>query len=599
MFNSYKKVWDLLLVKEKKQAFFLILLMIAYGAIETFGIVSIFPLVSVLSDPEIIQNNKYLSLIYEYFGFQSNQSFLIFLTSAVFFITVTRTLFNGFLNHSILRFTQIRNQSFSTRLLNSYLNRPYIYFLTRHSAEMGKTILSEVEAVIANSVVPGLELISRSLISIFVVSAVFLAAPKIAFIAISTFSISYGIIYFLIRKYLLRKATERIEANKNRFMISQEALVGIKEIQVRDATEVYLNNFRNATNLFHRLRIKTSLAKLIPTLFIQISVSGGILIIILLLLVQAGENYNEIIPLVALYAFAGMRILPVIQGLFKNLTSLRSGKPALEILYKELVKSNLSDKKKCDVNLPPLKNQIQIDNISFSYPESKSTIINKLSIKIEARTSIAFVGSTGAGKSTVIDIILGLLEPDKGFIRVDNIPLNKNNIKSWQRSIGYVPQTIFIADDTIARNIALGCKKDEIDYAQIRSVAKLAQINDFIENDLPFSYDTKVGEAGVKLSGGQRQRLGIARALYRNPQVLIFDEATSALDNLTEKAIIDRINNLKNSITLIMIAHRLSTIKNCDKIFHLENGTLRSHGTFKELSNNDELFKNMLSSNFL
>ena len=263
-----------------------------------------------------------------------------------------------------------------------------------------------------------------------------------------------------------------------------------------------------------------------------------------------------------------------------------------------MVQSKSSNDERYEDNLPPLKKQIEINNISFSYPESKSKVINNLTIKIDARTSVAFVGATGAGKSTVIDIILGLLEPDKGCIRVDNIPLSNKNIKSWQRSIGYVPQTIFIADDTIARNIALGCKKDEIDYAQIRSVAKLAKINDFIENDLPFSYDTKVGEAGVKLSGGQRQRLGIARALYRNPKVLIFDEATSALDNLTEKAIISRINSLKNSITLIMIAHRLSTIKNCDTIFHLENGKLRSHGTYTELSNKDELFKNM-SSNFV
>ena len=598
MLKTYKKIWSLLLVKERKQALFLLSIMIAFGAIETFGIVSIFPLVSVLSNPELIQTNKYLSFTYQYFNFQSNNSFLIFLTSAVFFITVTRTLFNGFLNHSILRFSQLRNQALSTRLLNSYLNRPYTFFLKKHSSEMGKTILSEVEGFITGSLVPGLELISRLLISIFVVSAVFLAAPKIALIAISSFSLSYGVIYFLIRRYLLRKAIERIEANKNRFMISQEALVGIKEIQVRDATNVYLNNFRNATNLFHRLRIKTSLVKLIPNLFIQISVSGGILLIILFLLTQARDNYSDIIPLVALYAFAGMRILPVVQGVFKNLTSLRSSKPVLEILYKELVQSKLSKKNKNNENLPPLNKQIHIDNISFSYPDSKSRVINELTIKIDARTSVAFVGSTGAGKSTVIDIILGLLEPDKGCIRVDDILLNKKNIKSWQRSIGYVPQTIFIADDTIARNIALGCKKDEIDYAQIKSVARLAKIDYFIENDLPLSYDTKVGEAGVKLSGGQRQRLGIARALYRNPKILIFDEATSALDNLTEKAIIDRINSLKNSITLIMIAHRLSTIKNCDKIFHLENGSLRSYGTFTELSSSDELFRNM-SSNFV
>ena len=203
----------------------------------------------------------------------------------------------------------------------------------------------------------------------------------------------------------------------------------IKEIQVRDATSVYLSNFKNATNLFHRLRIKTSLVKLIPNLFIQISVSGGILLIILFLLTQARDNYSDIIPLVALYAFAGMRILPVVQGVFKNLTSLRSSKPVLEILYKELVQSKLSKKNKNNEYLPPLNKQIHIDNISFSYPDSKSRVINELTIKIDARTSVAFVGSTGAGKSTVIDIILGLLEPDKGCIRVDNIP----SIKTIQK----------------------------------------------------------------------------------------------------------------------------------------------------------------------
>ncbi len=595
MLKTYRKLWDLLLARERKQAIFLLLLMIVFGAIETFGIVSIFPLVSVISNPQLIETNQYLSLIYQYFNFQSSDSFLIFLTSCVFFITVTRTLFNGLVSHSILRYTQMRNKGLSIRLLNTYLNRPYTYFLTKHSAEMAKTILSEVEGVIYGSLVPCLELLSRIIISIFVLSAVFLTKPIVALISITIFSISYGIIYFLIRKYLLRKASERIESNKKRFMISQEALIGIKEIQVRDATNDYLINFKKATDLFHRLRINTSLAKLIPTLFIQVSVSGGILIIILVLLNQTGGNYSEIIPIIALYTFAGMRILPVAQGLFKNLTSIRSGKPALEILHEELILSTLNNKNIDSETLPPLKKEIKIENISFSYPESKSEVIKNLSLRINASNSIAFVGSTGAGKSTIIDIILGLLEPKKGAIKVDNILLNKKNIKSWQKSIGYVPQSIFIADTSVARNIALGSKK--LNYEQIKKVAKLANLSDFIEKDLPNSYDTKVGEAGVKLSGGQRQRLGIARALYKNPKILIFDEATSALDNLTEKTIIENINRIRKSTTLIMIAHRLSTIKNCDMIFHLENGKLRSHGTFQELSKKDELFKKM-SSNF-
>ena len=592
MLRVYKKLWDLLLNNEKKQGFFLIISMIFFGIIETFGIISIFPLVSVITDPKIIDTNKYLSYFYQYFNFQSTDKFLIFLTSIVFIVTVTRTLFNGFLNHFILRYTQFRNLSLSSRLLNSYLERPYVYFLNRNSAEMGKTILSEVEEVIFGSLVPALELISRIILSTFVLFAVFVVDPIVASISIITFSTSYGLIYFIIRQYLLKKAVQRIEANRNRFLISNEALVGIKEIKVRDATDIYLKNFNKASSIFHKIRVKTSLAKLIPNLFIQISASGGILVVIMILLTKVKGNYNEIIPLVSLYAYAGLRIMPVVQGVFKNITSIRSSKPALDILHKELIIMKSNDVVNQDF-IPTLKDQICIEKVTFSYPESKAPVIDNISINIKAKTSVAFVGATGAGKSTIIDILLGLLEPENGTIKIDGVLLNDKNVKGWQRLIGYVPQTIFITDDTIAKNIALGIKNSLIDYKRIELVSKIANLHEFIKNDLPFGYETKVGEAGVKLSGGQRQRLGIARALYRNPKVLIFDEATSALDNLTEQQIMNNINSLKNSVTVILIAHRLSTIKECDQIFHMSKGKLRSKGTFKELSIKDDLFRKM------
>ena len=241
------------------------------------------------------------------------------------------------------------------------------------------------------------------------------------------------------------------------------------------------------------------------------------------------------------------------------------------------------------------KKEICIENITFAYPESKSPVLKDLSLNIKAKSCVAFVGSTGSGKSTTIDLILGLLEPQNGCIRIDEITLEKSNIKSWQRLIGYVPQSIFITDDTIAKNIALGTEENDIDFDKIKLVSKLANIDQFITNELPQQYLTKLGEAGVKLSGGQRQRIGIARALYRDPKVLIFDEATSSLDNLTEQQVMDSINKLKNTITIILIAHRLSTIKDCDLIYHLNNGKIISKGTFKELSIKDKLFQNMAS----
>ena len=593
MITTYKKIWSLLEVKEKRMAITLLFQMVIFGIVEMFGIVSIIPLVAVLSEPLLIEQNKFLTNLYQNYNFQSTNSFLIFLTSIVFIVTVLRTLFNGFLNHNLLRYTQLRNHAFSTRLLESYLKRPYIYFLNKHSADLGKTVLSEVEQVIFGSLLPSLQLLSRGIIAVFILLAIFFADPFIAGTSLFTLSLSYILVYLLLRHYLLKKGKQRIKANRNRFMIAQEALVGIKEIQVRNAINVYLKNFDKATRFFHHLKIQTSLIKLIPQLFIQISAIGGVLIVILISLVKVEENYNEVIPLIALYAFAGMRILPVIQGLFQNLSSLRFGKPALDNLFLELCNVKQNNKKTQEIKIPDFKKKIQLNNIYFSYPDSKNKVINNLSLVIKAKSSVAFVGLTGAGKSTVIDLILGLLNPEEGSITIDDIELNPSSINSWQNYIGYVPQSIFIADDTIAKNIALGSEESEIDYERIEHVAKIANLDNFIKEDLSAKYHTNVGEGGVKLSGGQRQRLGIARALYRNPKVLIFDEATSALDNLTEQTIINSINLLKRSLTIIFIAHRLSTIKNCDNIFLMENGNLKNQGNFQDLCEKDKLFKEM------
>ncbi len=596
MIETYKQLWNLLSKNERKQTFVLFLLMITNGIIEVFGIISLFPLIAVLTNTSIIETNKYLTFIYKYFNFQSIDKFLIFLTSIVFLVTIVRTLLNGFLNHSILRFTQNRNRSLSTRLLNSYLKRPYVYFLSRHSADMGKTILSEVESVIYGSLVPSLELVSRSLISVFVLSTIFIAEPKVATVSLLVFSVSYGSLYLLLRKYLYRKAIERIEANKNRYMIAQEALVGIKEIKVRDALNIYLRTFDNATSKFHKLKIKTSLIKLVPQLFIQIATTSAVLIVILVLLTQVNGNYNEVIPLVAIYAFAGMRILPIVQGIFKNLTSMRSGQPYLYMLYKELIETKNELINYSQQKVEQLSKEISFKNVYFSYPESKFPVIKNISLSIPAKSCVAFVGSTGAGKSTTTDLLLGLLEPCNGSIQIDGFTLDKTNIKNWQKIIGYVPQSIFIADDTISKNITLGSEESNADYEKIKYAAKLANLHEFIQKELPFKYETMVGEAGVKLSGGQKQRLGIARALYLSPQILIFDEATSALDNVTEREIMKSINRLKQKMTIILVAHRLTTIKNCDIIFHLENGKLRSQGTFEELLMKDKLFKAMAAN---
>jgi ABC-type multidrug transport system fused ATPase/permease subunit len=290
-----------------------------------------------------------------------------------------------------------------------------------------------------------------------------------------------------------------------------------------------------------------------------------------------------------LYVYAGYRLLPALQQVYSASTQLRFVDLSLDRIYQDLKKLNVSETKKALSNCKPisLEKLISLKNISFTYPGSTRLIIKNLNLNISANTTVGIIGSTGSGKTTTIDIMLGLLEAQKGKLEVDGQEITNFNLKSWQKSIGYVPQYIYLSDDTIASNIAFGIDTKSIDYNQIKKVAKIANLHDFVEKELPEKYQTIIGERGTRLSGGQRQRIGIARALYGKPKVLILDEATSSLDNETEKVVIDAIDNLDKKITIIMIAHRLNTIKKCDVIFKLDKGNLINSGTYNEIVNSN------------
>jgi len=304
--------------------------------------------------------------------------------------------------------------------------------------------------------------------------------------------------------------------------------------------------------------------------------------------------FVNILPLIALYAFAGYRLLPAFQQIYGSITQLKFVSPSLDAIHNDIknLAPKISQKDKKNI---PLNNAIELKNLHYQYPNTSRTTVKDININIPISSSVGIVGTTGSGKTTIIDIILGLLQPQKGSLEVDNIIIDKNNCDAWQRSIGYVPQEIFITDDTLEANIAFGVDKNEINQDNIIQAAKIANIHDFVMKDLPQKYQTTVGERGVRLSGGERQRIGIARALYRDPKILILDEATSALDNLTEKLVMENIRNLGDKKTIIMIAHRLSTVRDCDIIFYLENGEIKDRGTYKQLIDTSEGFKKIES----
>jgi ABC-type multidrug transport system fused ATPase/permease subunit len=323
------------------------------------------------------------------------------------------------------------------------------------------------------------------------------------------------------------------------------------------------------------------------------AIAFGGMLLITIYLIGFTHNYQAALPILGLYAIAGYRLMPALQQIFAYISQLRFTYPMLLNLHDEYFNLNRNiviNKKKSPIKI---SHYIELVNVSYKFPQSKNFSLNKVNIKIPIKSSIGLVGVTGAGKTTTVDVLLGLLKPQKGALKIDGKFLSMRDSSSWSEIIGYVPQNIFLSDDTIIANIAFGIPEKDINFNGIKKAAQQANLSDFIENDLPDGYFTKIGERGVRLSGGQRQRIGIARALYRDPQVLVFDEATSALDNITEDIVMQAIKQLSKKMSVILIAHRLSTVSACNKIYLLENGSILDEGNYNELLLKSEKFREM------
>ena len=373
-------------------------------------------------------------------------------------------------------------------------------------------------------------------------------------------------------------------------------MLGIKEIKLHSLEENFLARFRQPSIDNAKFSAQGLVIAILPRYLLETLSFGGIILLVLYLL-QQDMGGNEVVPILSLYALAGYRLLPAIQNVYSARSMIKYNYPAFEIILDDLQNIELSQSSKKNSSGESsisFTKDIKVNDLSFSYNKNEKKIIDSLELKIEKNQSIGFIGLTGSGKTTLVDILLGLLNEYVGEILVDGIKLDNKNIKSWQRNIGYVPQYIFLIDGSIESNIAFGYSKEEIDRTRVLKACEVANLDDFI-NSLPNNLDTPVGENGVKLSGGQRQRIGIARALYNNPEVLVLDEATSSLDGKTEKGVMKAIENLSKEKTILIVAHRLSTIERCDNIYILNNGKIADSGSYSELSDNSEMFK-MISS---
>jgi ABC-type bacteriocin/lantibiotic exporter with double-glycine peptidase domain len=583
-----KKLLFLLSFNERKRLVMLFILSIISSLLDMMGVASIVPFIAVLSNPSLIETNTILITLFQtlnIFGITTRQEFFFTLGAIVFLLLIISLTVKAFLSYLQLHFVQMLEFSIGKRLVEGYLSQPYSWFLTRHSADLGKTILSEVGQIIGSGFEPFIELISKSLLAISLIALLIIFDAKIALTVGLSIGLTYILIFYFVHNYLNRSGKKRLFHNQLRFTSVNEVFGAAKEVKIGGLEQTFIKNFSNSAKIFARSQVSARIISQLPRYILESIAFGGVLILLLYSIAKTG-SFNNALPIISLFVFAGYRLMPTIQQMYSSCTQLTYVGPSLNKLYDDL--KNLKPfNENQDLSILPFNKAITLNNIYYTYPNSTRIVLKDINLTIPEKSTVGFVGTTGSGKTTTADIILGLLEPQKGTLEVDGKVITKLNLRSWQKSIGYVPQHIYLSDDTVAANIAFGVEPKDIDQNIVEKAAKIASLHEFVLNELPKQYQTTIGERGIRLSGGQRQRIGIARALYHIPKVLILDEATSALDNQTEQVVMDAINNLKKDITIIIIAHRLNTVSNCDTIFLFSKGQLIKQGSPKELLKND------------
>jgi len=587
--KDYYKVFDLIKIKDIA---YILIGMVFVAIFEVIGIASIIPFMAAVSDPNVIENNQYMKFFYDYFLFENHRDFVIMTGLLLVSMLLVSNAFKAFMGWMLIKFSQIQSHNNSIQLLESYLSKPYVFFIENNTTNLSKNIFNEVDRAISGVIYPMLEVASKLMVVMFIMIAL-IAVDYV--IALTSF-FSLGLIYVFLYKFFRVKLSEigllHSQAHSECYKISSESMLGIKEIKLQKSESEYIKRYSIPSLSKANYKIKSSLISMLPSYLLETIVFGGVVLIV----VHYHDNNistGEMIPVLSFFTLAGYRLLPALQAMYRGITNIRYNLPALDILTNDLPPFKESIKEDNQIK-PSFNDALVLKNISYSYPGSEKPSLYNIDLTIKPNTTIGFVGTTGAGKTTLIDLFLGLLTPKSGEILVDGLSLNSNNLHLWQRQIGYIPQSIFLSDDSIESNIAFSVPFAEINRDKVVESAKLAKLDKLIST-LPDKYQTKIGEKGVRLSGGERQRIGIARALYTSPSLLILDEATSALDGITEKHIIDSIQSISHEKTILMIAHRLTTVKECDIIYMLENGRITDSGTYDELIAHSDIFKNMSS----
>lgn len=580
----FSKMLSLLTSSERRSAAVLVGLMLVGMFLEALGVGLVIPVIALMTQPNLAQDYPQLQSIFHSFEQLTRAQLIQTAMIAIVAIYLVKNAFLAFLAWRQARFTNSVQVELSKRLFSLYMAQPYAFHLQRNSAQLIRNVSSEV-GMFSDAIANASMVLAESLVLVGIASLLLVIEPLGTLLVVVVLGSAAWIFYRITRRRLLIWGGARQYHDGMRIQHLQEGLGGVKDAKLLGREEEFLKQYgQHTTESARANRLRVTVSQL-PRLWLEWLAVVGLAALVLVMLAQ-GRDVESILPTVGLFAAAAFRLMPSVNRILASSQTLRYNQPSVTTLQNELEllaenADGLESQKRRGGSVLSFRNDLRADNVSYAYAGSASRAIDEVSLKVVAGESVGIVGPSGSGKSTLVDLLLGLLVPDSGAICVDGEDIHAH-LRAWQDKIGYVPQSIYLTDDTLCRNIAFGLPDSQIDHGSVRKAIAAAQLDEFVAG-LPDGFSTVVGERGIRLSGGQRQRIGIARALYHNPQVLVLDEATSSLDTATERGVMTAVNALRGGKTMLIVAHRLSTVDKCDRLYRLERGKVMAEGTSAEV----------------
>ena len=564
---------------------------------ETAGVASIIPFMALVGNMGQLQQDTFIAQIYQASGVNSETQFLFLLGFGVLGMLFIATLISSYTIWTLSMFSNKIGAEIADRLYTHYLKQGWLFHASGSSALLTKKIAIESMRVTTGILLPLMHVNAKTILALLMISSIFIYDPMVAIIIFSIFALAYSVLFTVVRMRLQKNGRIISTVNEQRFRLMNEGFGGIKDVLLLGRDTDFIERFnKTGISLAKSLGTNDALGT-VPRYIMELVAFGSMIAVVLYLIANYEGNLGVILPILSVYALAGVKLLPAFQSVYTSIAKIRAHSPAFESIQDDLTHSKstkFSTSNSEGVVLIPQK-KISLENVTFKYPNKEEKALNNLNISIPVNSIVGIVGPSGSGKSTLVDILLGLIKPQQGQLKIDENIIDSKNCRSWQNTIGFVAQNIFLSEGSISENVAFGIPKDQINQNQVHRALKLAHLDDLVKS-FEDGIHTRVGERGIQLSGGQRQRIGIARALYYKAEVLVFDEATSSLDGITEKMIMEAIHNFSGQKTIIMIAHRLKTVQKCDQIFFVDKGRVIDKGTYQELIKTNEQFKNMAAN---